>query len=85
MRILSNGDLMNRKGGSVNVRHLPHIVPRLLSVFDLFKFISLTHIIQLLEYPIPPPPPRQKNACAIDLGNRESYHISADVKTTRKK
>ena len=46
--------------------------------------------IQLLKYPIPPPPARTallhatKSVTLQYLGNRESYQRSAGVKTTRK-
>ena len=42
--------------------------------------------IQLLEYPIPPLSSSvTKTACAMDLGNRATYHRSVGVKMTGKK
>ena len=52
------------------------------------SFVHLKNIwIHFLEYPIPPPLSSVRHifSCAMDLGNRESYHRSAGVKTTRKK
>ena len=40
--------------------------------------------IHLLEYPIPLSSVRHVFSRAMDLGNRESYHRSAGVKTTKK-
>ena len=54
---------------------------------DKAKNLSERPNIQLLEHPIPPlssTPSVTKTVCAMDLGNRASYHRSAGVKTTGK-